>query len=214
MSKLRTRLAIVAVALAACSSSAPEVTTPDAAEAVESPATQAQDAERLPDRLDPQDGPASASCVNGWVTPERDSPLVLEAIKVIRRQMQVRGEFSLQDLRYFEGPESPPSDKGYILNVRRWYVKGHLKRDPALRGRWIVERREFGAGVAAVAPHDTEGFASPDWRGFQWSPQMEPKAYEGLPGEWAGVPYDFVAGGGDLDFPGLPAEVQGCLDGT
>jgi hypothetical protein len=41
----------------------------------------------------------------------------------------------------------------------------------------------------------------------------------GLPGLWAGVPYDFVRGGGGPDtpgpgIPGLPEEVVGCLDGT
>lgn len=167
-----------------------------------------------PDALVPTTAPASPTCVNGWITPARDDPLVREALRVIRRTMGVRGGFSLQDLRYFEGPESPPSEKGYLEVVERWYVKGHLRSDPSFRGRWLVERRAFGSGVAAVAPYDTGGFSSPDWIGFQYQFGSEPRAYEGLPGEWVGTPYDFVEGGEGLDFPGLPDEVRGCLDGT
>jgi len=69
--------------------------------------------------------------------------------------------------------------------------------------------------VAAVAPYDTSGFRSPDWTGFQWdSADTEARAYPGLPGRWAGIPYDFVRGGAGLDIPGLPDEVRGCLGGT
>lgn len=207
----RTGLVILAALSTLLASCAADVRGPGPSQP---PLAQAQEPTREPDALVPTTGSATPECVNGWVTPARSDPLVLEALRIIRRHMDVRGEFSLQDLRYFEGPEAPPSDKGYILTIRRWYVKGHLKKDPGLRGRWLVEWREFGSGVAAVAPHDSAGFASPDWRGFQWSPTLQPRSYEGLPGEWQGVPYDFVNGGAGLDFPGLPGEVRGCLTGT
>ena len=118
-------------------------------------------------------------------------------------------------MRFFEGPESPPSDKGYLLNVERWYVKAFAKDDPAFQGRFLVEERTYGIGLAAVAPYDTNGFRSPDWTGFQFdSGDTEAKAYPGLPGTWAGIPYDFVKGGAGLKMPGLPDEVVGCLSGT
>ncbi|MFB3737597.1 MAG: hypothetical protein ACE14W_01360 [Candidatus Velamenicoccus archaeovorus] len=118
-------------------------------------------------------------------------------------------------MRYFEGPESPPSEQGYLLEVQRWYVKLYAEDDPAFQGRFLVEARRFGRGVSAVAPYETHGFRSPDWVGFQFdSADTTPKAYPGLPGQWEGIPYDFVKGGAGLTIPGLPSEVAGCLDGT
>ena len=79
----------------------------------------------------------------------------------------------------------------------------------------MVESRTFGRGLSAVAPYDTEGFASPDWVGFQFdSAHTAMKSYPGLPGQWSGTPYDFVRGGAGLKIPGLPDEVLGCLAGT
>lgn len=217
VSSVAATIVILAIVSAACSTEAPKE---DARPAQESTAEAEEDtgqeatAPRMPDRLEPVTAPPSEGCVKGWRTPERDDPLVDRALRLIRRTMGVKGGFSLQDFRYFTGPESPPSDKGYILEVERWYVKGHLKRDPSFRGRWLVERRTFGAGVVAAAPYETEGFRSPDWRGFQHEANTEPKPVEGLPGVWAGTPYDFVEGGAGLTFPGLPEEVQDCLAGT
>jgi hypothetical protein len=134
---------------------------------------------------------------------------------VIRRTTGVEGPLVVVDLRYFEGPESPPSEQGYLQVVQRWYVKLYAKRDPAFQGRFLVEARRFGRGLSAVAPYDTHGFRSPDWVGFQYdAADPTSKTYPGLPGRWAGVPYDFVTGGGGLTFPGLPREVVGCLAGT
>lgn len=119
------------------------------------------------------------------------------------------------EMRYFTGPESPPSDKGYIKTIQRWYVKLYARADLRFQGRFLVESREFGDGVAAVAPYDTEGFRSPDWSGFQWNEaDPAPHPYPGLPGEWSGIRYDFVKGGAGLTIPGLPDEVTGCLDGA
>lgn len=118
-------------------------------------------------------------------------------------------------MRYFTGPESPPSEQGYLLEVERWYLKLYARDDLSFQGRFLVEARRFGRGVSAVAPYDSRGFRSPDWIGFQFnSANQTRKPYPGLPGRWSGTPYDFVRGGAGLKFPGLPAEVTGCLDGT
>jgi hypothetical protein len=170
-------------------------------------------------------GPPNQACVQGWETPPLGSPVWDFPLKIIQRTMRFRGSLRVVDLRYFEGPEAPPSDKAYILEVRRWYVKGFVRANPDLRGRWLVESRRFGAGVSAVAPYDSRGWRSPDWRGFEYEtagPYGEPRTYPGLPGEWIGKPYDFVRGedapgklpGEDLENPGLPREVVGCLAGT
>jgi hypothetical protein len=138
-----------------------------------------------------------------------------DPLGIIRRTSPVRGDFVVADMRYFAGPESPPSDKGYILEIDRWYIKLFVEDDWSYQGRFIVEQRTFGRGVAAVAPYDSKGFRSPDWTGFQWdSADTEARAYPGLPGEWRGIPYDFVRGGAGLEITGLPAEVRGCLEGT
>jgi hypothetical protein len=167
-----------------------------------------------PDPAPETRGAASATCVEGWRTPPRDTPLFTDPLGIVRRTSPVDGEFTVVDMRYFTGPESPPSDKGYILEIDRWYIKLYVGSDVSYQGRFIVESRRFGRGVAAVAPYDTDGFRSPDWSGFQWDGGVsEPRAYPGLPGVWEGTRYDFVRGGAGLDIPGLPAEVRGCLDG-
>lgn len=163
---------------------------------------------------------ASLACVNGWLKPtdpeQRELPF-----HVIRRTMKVDGEFDLIEMRYFEGPESPPSTKGYLQRVDRWYVKAWLKDDPSFRGRWLIEERAFGSAVAAVAPFESRGFVSPDWVGFQYEGgEAKRVRYPGLPGKWAGIPYDFVTGRDPdsgkrvFSFPGLPPSVVGCLEGT
>jgi hypothetical protein len=159
-------------------------------------------------------------CVNGWSEPtdpeQRELPF-----HVIRRTMKIDGEFDLDEMRYFEGPESPPSTKGYLLRVDRWYVKASMRGQPRIRARWLVEERAFGSAVVAVAPYESTEFVSPDWIGFQYEGPDAPRVrYPGLPGKWAGLPYDFVTGHdietGDrvFKFPGLGPEVAGCLTGT
>jgi hypothetical protein len=118
-------------------------------------------------------------------------------------------------MRRFTGPESPPSEQGYLLVVERWYIKLYAEDDIAFQGRFLVEARRFGRGLVAVAPYDTKGFRSPDWIGFQFdSAAPAPEGYPGLPGRWSGIAYDFVRGGAGLKIPGLPDEVSGCLAGT
>lgn len=169
----------------------------------------------LPENPPPTSGSPSDTCVDGWTTPPVGSARAKQPIRVIRRTVQLPGQPEIVDMRYFTGPESPPSDKGYIAVVERWYVKLYSSTDIRFQGRFLVESREFGSGVAAVAPYDTTGYSSPDWSGFQWNADdPEPRSYAGLPGEWSGIRYDFVKGGAGLDIPGLPAEVRGCLDTT
>jgi hypothetical protein len=168
----------------------------------------------VPDVVPKTRGATAPDCVDGWVTPPRNSPRYLSPIGIIRRATGVRGPLEIVDMRYFEGPESPPSDKGYLLLIQRWYVKLFARKDYSFAGRFLVEARRFGQGLSAVAPYDSTGFESPDWIGFQLSADTTPKAYPGLPAEWAGIPYDFVKGGEGLTIPGLPDEVTGCLDGT
>jgi hypothetical protein len=159
----------------------------------------------------PTSGDPSETCVEGWLSPVEDSSLYRRPLRIIGRTVDLPGEPTVVEMRYFIGPESPPSDKGYLAVVQRWYVKLYTEDDFRFQGRFLVESRDFGDGVAAVAPYDTEGFRSPDWSGFQWE-DTDPSAYPGLPGEWPGTRYDFVKGGAGLDIPGLPAEVSGCLD--
>lgn len=169
----------------------------------------------LPDEPPPTRGAAGLGCENGWVTPPERSPRYLQPLGIIRRATGVEGPLAVVDMRYFEGPESPPSDKGYLLVVQRWYVKLYAEDDLSFQGRFLLEARRFGRGLAAVAPYDTSGFRSPDWVGFQYeSSDPETRFYEGLPGLWSGIAYDFVRGGEGLSIPGLPEQVAGCLDAT
>jgi len=153
--------------------------------------------------------------VNGWRAPAEGNTLYDLPLRVIRSATGVRGRLVVIHMRYFEGPESPPSDKGYLAVVRRWYVRGYAKNDTAFQARFLVESREFGEGLVAVAPYDSTDFRSPDWRGFQYNEsELEPRPIRGLPGEWAGIAYDFVEGGAGLRISGLPDAVEGCLDGS
>lgn len=220
--ELSLALLVPMLALAACTGgddeppAGPATTSPPGVAQVESPSEiPSPTPPALPDVPPATSGPIAADCENGWITPPADSARYLEPLGIIRRTTGVEGPIEVVDLRYFEGPESPPSDQGYLLIVQRWYVKLYASDDLAFQGRFLVEARRFGRGVAAVAPYDTFGFRSPDWIGFQYdSADPEPKAYEGLPGRWTGVAYDFVEGGEGLEIPGLPDEVVGCLDAT
>jgi hypothetical protein len=163
----------------------------------------------------PTSGPVTSTCMNGWVTPPAGARRFTDPLGLIRAASPTRGDFVVVDMRYFVGPESPASDQGYLQDIERWYIKLYDAQNPAYQGRFLVELRRFGRGVAAVAPYDTRGFRSPDWSGFQWNDADRTRnAYEGLPGTWQGVRYDFVKGGAGLTFPGLPRLAKGCLAGT
>jgi hypothetical protein len=160
-------------------------------------------------------GPSTQTYQGGWTTPPKGSSLWTFPLDVIRRASRITDPFAVVDMRTFVGHESPPTDKNYLLDIRRWYVKLYDPKDLSFQGRFLVEERRFGRGLAAVAPYDTSGFRSPDWVGFQYDAgDPQAYAYPGLRGTWRGIAYDFVEGGRGLTFPGLPADISGCLDGT
>jgi hypothetical protein len=170
-----------------------------------------------PAKPPPTSGPKTSSCVNGWITPAPGTPLYEEPLRLIAHDEHVRGPIVVTDMRYFVGGESPPPSppKGYLSNIKRWYVKLWARSDPAFQGRFLVESRVFGSGISAVAPYRSEGFQSPDWQGFQYdSANPRPRYVPGLPGKWSGIEYDFVKGGEGLDLPGLPSTLVGCMNGT
>jgi hypothetical protein len=220
--RLLASIAVLVVTLGACTgddgegdateppTSSPVITAAESPSDAVSPTPPA-----LPEEPPPTEGGTALDCVNGWVTPPVDTPRYLQPLGIVRRTTGVQGPFEVVDMRYFVGPESPPSDQGYLLEVERWYVKLYARDDLAFQGRFLIEARRFGRGLVAVAPYDTSGFRSPDWIGFQFdSGDPEARAYEGLPGLWSGIPYDFVEGGEGLTIPGLPEDVAGCLEAT
>jgi hypothetical protein len=155
-------------------------------------------------------GDPAAGCVEGWVSPAAGTELYHEALDLIAGQMGIDGEFVVDEMRYFQGPDVPWIVEPHFDVVRRWYVKASLVDDPEFRGRWLLEYRDQNRrGISAVAPYDTAGYESPDWRGF--TGEGPPRTIVGLPGTWAGIDYDFVTGEGDTGNRGLPAEVEGCI---
>lgn len=218
-------VAVLLAALGACTSGGQDrgptaetapATPPPPVSPVETPSvTVSPTRPPIPEDAPATSGPAALDCVNGWTTPAEGSNEATSPIGVIRRATGVKGPLQVVDMRYFTGPESPPSDKGYLLVVERWYVKLFAKRDFSFAGRFLVEARRFGQGVSAVAAYDSSGYLSPDWVGFQHdSADPERRTYEGLPGTWAGIAYDFVQGGAGIEIPGLPDDVVGCLSAT
>lgn len=164
-------------------------------------------------------GPGSSSvtstCVHGWSTPGPTSPEIAKAVHVIRVTLGVKAPLQVVADRFFTGPESPPSeDKGYLAVIDRWYVKAREQGHPSVGGRFLVEGRQFGIGLVAAAPFATSGFSSDDWVGFQYAPGGARTSVDGIPGTLEGVTYDFVNGGGGLEFPGLPDQLSSCMDGT
>jgi hypothetical protein len=134
-------------------------------------------------------------------------------IDILTGYMGVTGPWVVDEMRYFVGPDAPGVIEPFFENVERWYVRAALQSDPAFRGRFLIEKRtDLILGVAAVAPWETSGYRSPDWTGFIG--EGPPTVYLGLPGQWSGIPFDFVTGEGDGGMPGLPPEVAGCLAGT
>jgi molecular chaperone DnaK len=150
-------------------------------------------------------GSITTNCINGYLVPLRNTSLRFEPLNAIRHTQGVSGLFVIAEMRYFKGPDNPNVSPQESI-VKRWYVKAYLQNDPSFKGRWLVEKRSVGEGVAAVARYDTHGFNSPDWVGFEG--EGSPQSYSGLPGTWTGVPYDFANSGN------LPFEQVGCLSGT
>jgi len=159
-------------------------------------------------------GAPSSSCVQGWTSPSPGSHGVPLVLRVIRTTLGLSSPLRIDAIRYFQGPESPPSDQNYLKTVDRWYVKAQEKKQPSMGARFLVERRQFGIGLSAAAPFDTTGFHAGDWTGFQHDTTADLTSVDGVPGKVRAVTYDFVDGGEGLTFPGLPDAVVGCLEGT
>jgi hypothetical protein len=154
----------------------------------------------------------AADCVNGWADAPDDNAQFGTAMYLVERQMEVAGPWTVDEVRYFTGPDVSWAESPAPV-VERWYVKAALTDTPDFRGRWLIEKRsDFDFGVVAVAPYSTAGYQSPDWTGFVGD--GSPTTYLGLPGQWTGTPYDFVSGAGFSGEPGLPDEVIGCMSGT
>ncbi|MGI8928304.1 MAG: hypothetical protein ACR2H0_02390 [Candidatus Limnocylindrales bacterium] len=135
-----------------------------------------------------------------------------EGIAILGGAMGRVGPWAVTEMRYFKGPDSPGVIEPRFEVVERWYIKAAPVDDPG-RGRWLIEKRSDQIlGVSGVAPWDTSGYESPDWTGFIG--EGHPRTNAGLPGQWAGIPFDFVTGEGDCGQPGLPPEVVDCLVGT
>lgn len=136
-----------------------------------------------------------------------------EGIAILGGTMGRAGPWTVTEMRSFTGPDSPGVIEPRFDIVERWYIKATPTDDSAFRGRWLIEKRtDEIVGVSAVAPWDSFGYESPDWTGFIG--EGPPQTYIGLPGQWAGIPFDFVTGEGDSGQPGLPPEVVDCLVGT
>jgi hypothetical protein len=135
-----------------------------------------------------------------------------EAVEMVRDQLGLAGELDVEAIRWFTGPDLVGVIEPRYEPIERWYVKASARDDPGWRARFILQKRsEEIKGIAAVAPWGTFGYRSPDWRAFIGEGPF--RTVPGLPGEWSGVEFDYVTGG-DMDNPGLPDEVIGCLDGT
>ena len=181
---------LVAIALVACDGKAPAPeAAPTSSQAapvspvpVVSPAA-SPTPPALPAVPPATSGPPTGTCVNGWATPASGTPPFTDPLGIIRRTTRVEGPLIVVDMRRFVGPESPPSPQGYLQAVERWYIKLYARDDIAFQGRFLVESRTFGRGLAAAAPYDTNGYRSPDWVGFQYdSSDRVRRRYPGLPG--------------------------------
>ncbi len=185
-------------------SATPREPTPTGTRATAAPATATSK---------PTSATPSTGCINGWISPDPAAAEYQLALSMMNDQMAVTGGWNVAEMRYFTGPDVPWILDPHYDVVDYWYVRGSLGSEPAFAGRWLLEQRtDLIRGISAVAPYTSKGYQSPDWTGF--TGDGPPQAYLGLPGEWAGVPYDFVTGAGDSGEPGLPDQVIGCLSGT
>lgn len=158
-------------------------------------------------------GSPSPGCINGWSRPAPAAPEYDEGIAILEGYVGVVGPWTVTEMRYFKGPDSVGIIEPRYDVVERWYIRAALASDPAFRGRWLLEKRtDEILGVSAVAPWESFGYESPDWTGFIG--EGPPQNYLGLPGQWSGIPFNFVTGEGDGGQPGLPDEVVDCLAAT
>src|SRR5206468_2335568 len=114
-----------------------------------------------------------STCSGGWKVPGAGSELATFPIQVIKEMSHHAGSLKVVDMRYFVGVESPPNpDKPYLQDIERWYVKLYDPKDPAFRGRFLVERRPFGVWPPWRRSTRT-GSARPTGRGL---PTRAPRA--------------------------------------
>ncbi|MCB2224206.1 MAG: hypothetical protein KQH83_08535 [Actinobacteria bacterium] len=170
----------------------------------------------------PPSGPASADCIDGWITPAEGSPEWVDGLSYLGiapgRPIEP-DDFVVEVMRYCVGPE----DANIIAprrDVERWYIKGHATNDPSFQGRWLARRVDVGAGLAWVAPYASTGFGPGVWEdcydsdrtgmvagdfcspGAGWDP-MANSCLGIAPGTWT-----------PGDCSGLPPEVLGCFAGA
>jgi hypothetical protein len=149
--------------------------------------------------------PPMPGCLKGWVEPKRSTALRSLPLSLLRETQGFDAPFSVVDMRYFKGPDDTDlTPESSATEVERWYGKVIYTKDKRFKIRFLVRRSSVGAGVVAVAPFATRGFAEGDWRGFEGEGEGE-RTYPGLPGRWTGAAYDYVAR------HQLPPEVRGCL---
>jgi hypothetical protein len=166
------------------------------------PAEQIADA-ASPDTKEPPRsfGAPSPSCINGWTTPPRGSPLRKAALDMMRTADRER--FVVTEMRYFVGPEDAEviSTRG---EVERWYVEAYTTGSPQRRHRWLVRRAPVGRGVDAIAAYDSTGFGPNTWTRVD------------APDESLADPFQHPCQEATPEEKcmGLPREVLGCLDGT
>ena len=122
------------------------------------------------------------------------------------------GKFVVVDMRYFNGPESPASEQGYLLDVSRWYIKLYDPDDMRYQGRFIVEERQFGRGLVrgGALRHPRVRLAGLEWLPVHRASTASGAPTRACPARGPGLRYDFVEGGEGLTFPGLPSQVEGC----
>ncbi len=146
-------------------------------------------------------GAPSPSCINGWTTPPRGSPLRKAALDMMRTYDRER--FVVTEMRYFVGPEDAEviSTRG---EVERWYVKAYTAASRQRQHRWLIRRALVGRGVDALADYDSTGYGPKTWIRVD------------TPDESLADPFQHPCNQAtpEQKCMGLPREVLGCLDGT
>lgn len=98
-------------------------------------------------------GAPAADCVQGWDAPAAGTGLYEEALDLIGGQMGIDGEFVVDEMRYFLGPDVPWIVEPHFDVVRRWYVKASLVDDPGFGGRgWSSTATRTAAGSVPWRP--------------------------------------------------------------
>lgn len=156
---------------------------------------------QLPPGVKRMPGTKSATCVEGWITPERGSALRSTALDMLRSHPDER--FVVVEMRYFIGPEDAEvlQPRG---RVERWYIKAYSELEPRRRQRWLVRRAAVGSGIDAVAPYESSGYGPGVWR--------RPDARDESLADPFQRPCQHTKAGEKC--MGLPREVLGCLAGT